>query len=70
LRLVETAGLHGRYACLSHPWGNDPPLVFKTTDQNYHESLEAIPFLRLSKVFQHGIIAGFNHNRSIESNWA
>ncbi|KAF2007621.1 hypothetical protein P154DRAFT_593158, partial [Amniculicola lignicola CBS 123094] len=59
IRLVETNGQEGRCARLTHPWGENPESIFTTTDENYQENLNDIPFQSLSRVFQQAIVTAW-----------
>ncbi|KAJ3542890.1 hypothetical protein NM208_g3445 [Fusarium decemcellulare] len=50
IRLVETNGTTGTYACLSHCWGKDP-MPIKTTSKTIAEHLHSIPLAALPKTF-------------------
>ncbi|KAF2457283.1 heterokaryon incompatibility protein-domain-containing protein, partial [Lineolata rhizophorae] len=58
LKLVQQDGLQeakmGRYAALSHCWGN-PEGVLRTLSDNIHIHLESIPFDDLSKTFKDAV---------------
>lgn len=60
LRLVETKGMHDRYVCLSHCWGNQDSTTakqtFKTTRENLSSGLENIDFTSLPRTFTDAII--------------
>lgn len=56
-RLVETSRAVGRYCCLSHRWGKPggSPMP-QTTQENYAQHLERIPFRSLTETFIDAII--------------
>ncbi|KAI2622161.1 heterokaryon incompatibility protein-domain-containing protein [Hypomontagnella submonticulosa] len=53
IRLVETGGQVGIYACLSHCWGKYQ--IITTTKASFRDRLETIPFEELSKTFQDAV---------------
>ncbi|KAF2006123.1 HET-domain-containing protein, partial [Amniculicola lignicola CBS 123094] len=56
IRLAETLGLVGRYACLSHRWGDLGASELLETDWgNYEDHLKAIPIQSLPLTFQQAI---------------
>lgn len=50
VRLVETSGRAGDYACLSHCWG--PQLLIRTLKQNYEDHKAGIPCGQLPPTFR------------------
>ncbi|KAF1836050.1 HET-domain-containing protein [Decorospora gaudefroyi] len=58
VRLSETQGSYGRYACLSHRWGKQGASeLLKTTRANYKDHLSQISFQSLPRTFQHAIVS-------------
>lgn len=53
VRLKETHGQYGRYAALSHCWGQD--VTFKTLSGSYPRYIESLPFDRSPKTFREAI---------------
>lgn len=53
VRLKETHGQHGRYAALSHCWGQD--VTLKTLSASYPRYIESLPFNRLPKTVKDAI---------------
>jgi hypothetical protein len=53
VRLLESNGHSGRYACLSHCWGKAPTIT--TTARTLDDHKKAIPVAALSKTFQDAI---------------
>jgi hypothetical protein len=53
-RLIIGKNLSAPYAALSHCWGGTIPAA--TTESNYVERLNSIPFSSLPKTFQHAIV--------------
>ncbi|KAJ4993159.1 hypothetical protein SVAN01_01511 [Stagonosporopsis vannaccii] len=60
LRLVETKGMRGRYACLSHCWGDQGSTMAnqtsKTTRMNRSSNLENIDFTSLPRTFIDAVV--------------
>jgi Heterokaryon incompatibility protein (HET) len=54
IRLFETNGLVGRYACLSHCWGGKQ--ILRTTKDNVKSHLVSIPWNDIPRTFQDAII--------------
>jgi hypothetical protein len=56
-RLVESQNVRpsSQYCTLSHCWGSIP--ILKLENHNYHEFLKRFPWDRLTRTFQHAIIA-------------
>jgi hypothetical protein len=57
LRLCETAGKAGTYACLSHRWGqgNDALTVPRTTKANIASMIEGLPWNMIPRTFREAI---------------
>jgi hypothetical protein len=53
VRLLETEGEVGYWACLSHSWGGEQPLI--TTNDTIASHLENIPWESLPKTFQDAV---------------
>jgi hypothetical protein len=53
--LVETEGLSGHYACLSHCWGGKQPLVTTLDPDTLSSHKKGIPWADLPKTFQDAI---------------
>lgn len=53
VRLAISNGLKGRYATLSHRWGNSRPVTL--TKEKYQEFLRNIPFISLPRTFQDAV---------------
>lgn len=55
VRIIESGGLTGKYATLSHRWGN-PAEIYCTMKQNFAQHLQSISFSELPKTFQNAIM--------------
>jgi hypothetical protein len=56
VKLVETDGLRGHYACLSHCWGGEQPLKTTMEPDTLTEHREKIKWEILPKTFQDAVI--------------
>jgi hypothetical protein len=54
VRLYESKAVDkpGRYACLSHRWGDPPESMFRTTEKNFAEHKDNIPWKSLPRTFR------------------
>ncbi|KAF2682599.1 HET-domain-containing protein [Lentithecium fluviatile CBS 122367] len=58
VRLAETQGSYGRYACLSHRWGKQGASELLQTERaNYKDHLREISVQSLPRTFQHAIVS-------------
>lgn len=57
IRLLETNGKTGRYACLSHCWGSiiGSAEILRTTRGNYSDHIRTIPWSRIPRTFRDAI---------------
>lgn len=55
--LLETNGMHGAYACLSHCWGKKP--ILTTTTENTEQHRRGIPITALPKTFLNAVIFAY-----------
>ncbi|KAH8802622.1 heterokaryon incompatibility protein-domain-containing protein [Xylogone sp. PMI_703] len=55
IKLVETDGKSGTYACLSHCWGNPTHILSQTKVESITQYLQFIPWSLLPKTFQDAV---------------